>query len=122
MAHPRVHDIKRAQKEKLLFRELSHLYLQLSLDDPRLRTISLNRVELSPDKSLCTLFFYTPDKKSFEQALEILKLYRPSMRKSIAANIKARYTPDLRFKYDEHYEQQERLEELLEKVKTEDEG
>lgn len=120
MSNTRVHDIKRAQKEKLLFRELSHLYLQLTLDDSRLRLVSLSRVELSPDKGLCTVYFYTPEKETYLEALEILKLYKPSIRKSIASSIKGRYTPDLRFEYDDRFEKQERLEELLEKVKKEE--
>jgi ribosome-binding factor A len=120
MSNIRIHDIKRAQKEKLLFREISQLYLQLILDDSRLRAISLSRVELSPDKSLCTVYFYTPNKEIFEEGLEVLKLYKSSIRKAIAANIKGRYTPDLRFEFDERYEKQERLDELLEKVKKEE--
>lgn len=120
MTNSRVSDIKRAQKEKLLFRELSQLFLQLTLDDSRLRSISLNRVKLSPDKSLCTVYFYTPEgQEKFKEALEVLKLYRPSMRKAIAARIEARYTPDLRFLYDDSYEKQEQLDQLLEKVKKE---
>lgn len=122
MTNSHVSDIKRAQKERLLFRELSKLLLEIKHEDSRLHDISLNRVMLSADKSLCTAYFYTPQgETAFKEALEILKLYKPSMRKAIAANIKARYTPDLRFAFDEHYEKQERFEQLMEKIKTEDE-
>jgi ribosome-binding factor A len=122
MSHnPQVRDIKQAQKEKLLFREISHLLLQLSLEDPRLRNITLSRVKLSPDRSICFVYFYTPEgKETFEDMLELLKLYKASMRKSIASKIEARYTPDLRFMFDDKYEKQERLEQLLEKVKSEE--
>lgn len=120
MTNPTVRDIKRAQKEKLFFRELSHLFLQLSLDDPRIKNISLSRVQLSPDKSVCFIYFYTPEGlDSFKDALEILKLYKPSIRRIIASKIESRYVPELRFKFDDQYEKQERLEQLLEKVKSE---
>jgi len=95
----------------------------LALDDPRLRSITLNRIKLSPDKSLCSVYFYTPEgQEKFQEALEVLKLYKPSMRKAIAAKIEARYTPDLRFFYDDIYEKQERLDQILDKVKKEDES
>lgn len=121
MTHSRVSDIKRSQKERLLFRELSQLYLQLVLDNPPLRNLSLSRVRLSPDKSMCTLFFYTDEGiDAFKEYLEILKLYRPSLRKAIAGKIESRYVPDLRFKFDETYEKQEAFEELMEQIKTGD--
>ncbi len=122
MTNSHVSDIKRAQKERLLFRELSKLLLEIKHENSRLRDVSLNRVMLSADKSLCTAYFYTPKgPDSFKEVLEILKLYKPSMRKTLAARIKARYTPDLRFAFDEHYEKQEQFEQLMEKIKAEDE-
>ncbi|MGE0206645.1 MAG: ribosome-binding factor A [Candidatus Babeliales bacterium] len=120
MTHPSVSDIKRAQKEKLFFREISQLLFQLNLDDPRTRGISLSRVSLSPDKSICTAYFYTPEGENFfNEILEILKLYRGSMRKALAGKIESRYVPELRFMFDDRYEKQAHLEELLDKVKSE---
>jgi ribosome-binding factor A len=117
----RVRDIKRAQKEKLLFRELSQLFLQATTDDTRLRDIYVNRVSLSADKSICFIYFYSPHgPASFEEKLDILKLYKPSLRKAIAAKIEARYTPDLVFKYDEQYEKIEKMENLFEQIKKTD--
>ncbi len=123
MTYSRVQDIKRAQKERLFFREISNLFLQMTLDDSRVQGISITRVKLSPDKSLCTVYFYAAEgKEFFNEKLEILKLYKPSMRKAIAAKIEARYTPDIRFAFDEHYEKQEELELLMNKIKKEEES
>jgi ribosome-binding factor A len=123
MAHfgsKRVSDIKKAQKEKLLFREISELFLQLTLDDNRLRDIHVNRVSLSADKSICYIYFYTAKgPEAFKEKLDIIKLYKPSLRKAIASKIKARYTPDLVFMFDEQYEKQEKIEQLFDKIKTE---
>ncbi|MEX0939813.1 MAG: ribosome-binding factor A [Candidatus Babeliales bacterium] len=123
MANIHLKDRKRAQKERLLFREISQLFLHLTLDDARLREITLSRLSLSPDKSMCTIYFYTPQGESyFKDVLEILKLYKPSLRKAIAEKIDARYTPELRFTFDSHYEKQERFEQLMEKIKDEGES
>ncbi len=111
--------IKRAQKESLLFREIAQLFLEATLDDSRLQGVVVNRVQLSPDKGLCTVLFYTPQGEDyFNTVLPILTLYKPSLRKALARSIAARYTPELVFKFDKAYEKQQRIEELLEQVKT----
>ncbi len=113
-------NIRRAQKESLLFKEISILFNQLMLDDSRLKDISVNRVKLSPDKGLCTVYFYTnKGEQYFKEILETLKLYKPSLRKSLAEKINSRRVPELVFKFDEQFEKQFKMEQLLEEIKTE---
>lgn len=111
-------DIKRAQKESLLLRELSNLYLRITMDEERLKDISLNRVKLSKDKSVCTLFFFTPQGEThFQEMMPFLILYKPSMRKALAQSINARYTPQLVFKYDLPFEKHLKVDALLDTLK-----
>lgn len=118
----RTRDIKRAQKESLLLKEVSKLFMQASLDDPQLSQVFINRVELSPDRSHCSIYFYTPKGPAFfKEILERLKLYKPSLRASLAKTIQSRYVPDLIFKFDEKFEKQQKIEALLEKIKEEGE-
>lgn len=113
--------IKRSQKESSLYRLISELIWQASLENKALQGIMVNRVELSPGKSICNVYFYTPQGKAhFESVLDDLKLYKPSIRKAIADSISARYAVDLVFKFDEQFEKTQRIEELIEKVKRED--
>lgn len=114
-----VSNVKRAQKESLLFREISKLFMEATLDDNRLQGIFVNRVKLSPDKGMCTVYFYTAQgEEYFKQILHILTLYKPSMRKALASTIRGRYVPDLLFTFDTQFEKQQRIEELIEQVKT----
>jgi ribosome-binding factor A len=123
MTHSAITNIKRAQKEALLLREISQLFMQAALDEPRLQNITINRVSLSQDKSACTVYFYTSaGQQFFETVLPILILYKPSLRKALAKKINARYTPDLIFAFDENFDKHMRLESILEKVKQEDAG
>ncbi len=116
-----VSDIKRAQKESLLLRELSTYFLRITNEDDKFNEVTLNRVKLSKDKSVCTLYFYTPKgEQQFQELMPHLILYKPSMRKALAQSINARYTPQLVFKYDTPYEKHLKLDELLEKLKQED--
>lgn len=116
-----VSDIKRAQKESLLLRELSSYFLRISSEDERMRDLVLHRVKLSGDKSSCTLFFYDAHgEEHFQELMPYLILYKPSMRKALAQSINARYTPQLIFRFDAPYKKHLELEQLFEKLKEED--
>lgn len=111
-------EIKRARKESQFFREITKLFMQLTLDDTRLQGLTISSVQLSSDKSVCTIFFYTEKgKEYFKEIFEILILYRPSLRKAIATEIKSRYVPELIFRFDNKYERKLRLEQLLDSIK-----
>jgi ribosome-binding factor A len=115
-----VSHIKRAQKESLLFREITQLFSQTALDDTRLQALFISRVHLSPDKGSCTVYFYGSGGESqYKELLPILLLYRPSLRKALATTIKSRYTPEIFFKFDSTFEKQQRIESLIEKAKEE---
>lgn len=113
-------NIKRAQKESLLLQKISQLFMQAAMDDKKLSGITISRVKLSDDKSVCRVFFYTAGgKEEFSKILSTLILYKPSLRKALAAEIESRYTPELIFAYDDIFEKTLRLEGILEKVKQE---
>lgn len=117
-----ISSVRRAQKESLLFREISYLFMQASFDDPKLRSISISRVALSPDKGLCTIYFYSGkgEEYFFKEILHVLTQYKPSLRKALASRLQLRYTPELSFTFDSQLEKQLRVEQLIEQVKQED--
>ena len=114
-------DVKRAQKESLLLREISQFFLQITLDFPELTSLSVSRVKLSPDKGACTVYFYAPGGLAeYEQKRPSLVLFKATLRKAISQSIPGRYTPELIFKFDDQFEKQQRLETLLNKIKDEE--
>lgn len=113
-----ISNIKRSQKESLLLKELSKMLHELMLDDKELSGLFINRVELSKNKGACIVYFYDPQGPAiFEAKKRHLILYKPSLRKAIAMTLDGRYTPELVFAYDEQFEKQQRIENILEKVK-----
>ena len=97
----KVSDIKRAQKASLLLKAISQLYWEATRDDKELLGLFISRVELSQDKGMCYVFFYTPEgQEFFKEKLQTLKLYKPSLRAALAKQIPGRYTPDIIFKFD----------------------
>ena len=120
MNNSRVREIKHAQKESLLLREIGQLFIQLSQDEPKLQGLFLTRVKLSPDKGKCTVFFHALGGiKEFEEKRPILVLYKGSIRKALSQTIHGRYTPDLRFTYDHVLDKQRHVEDLIDKLKDE---
>ena len=109
MFNKRVSEIKRAQKSSLLLKVVSDLLLQTSLDDERLQGMFVSRVQLSPDKGMCEVFFFcSGGEEEFATKLPYLILYKPSLRSAISKQIPGRYTPNLLFKYDLQEEKSER--------------
>lgn len=113
--------IKRAQKEALLLRELCQLFLQISIDDSRLQGVSITHVDLSRDKGVGDIYFYVPGGlEAFEPIRSILILYKPALRKAIAQRIPSRHVPNLLFKYDDKFEKQMKLETALAQIKSDE--
>ena len=110
--------IKRAQKESNIYKILSKLYVVACSDDPRLLDLSISRVSLSADKSMCYVnFFNTAGREKFDNLLKVLKLYRASMRRALAQQTSSRYVPNLRFVFDDQMLKQIHIEQLLDTVK-----
>jgi ribosome-binding factor A len=115
-----ISDIKHAQKESFLTREISNQLLKIIIDDPKLEGIHVTRVKLSPEKGRCTVFFCAyKGEEDFKAKLPQLILYKPSLRSAVAKAMQSRYTPDLTFVYDEQLEETQKLNLLIEKLKDE---
>ncbi len=113
-------EIKRAQKESYLFREISNFFLQITIDEPRLTGIYINKISLSSDGGICTVLFLASNGRAeFEEKLPLLILYKPSLRSALAKTSQSRYTPNLVFRYDEDQEKADKINRLIDKLKDE---
>lgn len=122
MAHPAPKNIKREQKKSLFFREVSSIIHRLTETESLLMNIYPTKIDFSSDMGICYVYFAAHGSEGealFKQALEKLKLYKPSMRKALADTLKGRYTPQLTFLYDKTHEKQLRVEALLDQVQEE---
>jgi len=111
---------RRAQKETLLRKELSKIFLDIKLNDPNFEDIFINRVRLSPDKGTVHVFFYSDKgEQYFQEKFPLLVLYKPSIRKALSQIVASRYTPEIVFKFDKTFEKQRSIEKLLDTIKEE---
>ena len=89
------------------------------MDEPVLSGFFITRIELSADGGICYVYFASyVEGKEFKEALETLKLYKPSMRKALAQSGHGRYVPNLIFKLDEVKDKQRRVDDILDTIST----
>jgi len=98
--------------------ELSILLLQ-KVRDSRLREVSISRVEITPDLKRAKVYFTVPLGGAPGPAGKGLARAKGFFRSEIARRMNLRYTPDLVFFHDRHYEENEQLDQLFEQLAKE---
>ena len=118
--------VKKEKKRSLYLREITKLLQDLSEEEKQVAQIYPTRVALSSDNGICYIYFSTFSEedqeksvKIFDEALEVLKLYKSSMRKALGKKICCRYVPDLIFHYDEKRCKVNKINKLLSNVQKE---
>ncbi len=113
-------DIKREQKKSFLLQELSSLILAIAQDESTVANVFITRVDLSSDGGVVYVYLSTfGSKDTFEESLETLKLYKPSLRRELSKRMHSRYVPNIHFRYDEVKERTRKLDTLLQEISTE---
>lgn len=88
------------------------------LKDPRKGFITITHVKLSGDLRIASVFFTVLGSPEIvQESIEVLDRANHFIRNEIAAHIKARFVPELRFFVDDTLEYARRIEELLEDLK-----
>lgn len=95
--------------------------IQTELKDPRIGFVTVTEVEVSGDLRHVKVYFSVfGNEKEKKSAIIGLKHATGFVRQIIAREISLRYAPEIVFKFDETYEHGLRINELLERVKRED--
>lgn len=100
---------------------LSELLLR-RVKDPRVKNVSLTKVEASKDYSVARIFYNVlggaADLGDVQRGLESSKKF---MRSQIARRLRLRVIPELVFRYDSSLDRAMRIEELIEEIHREEE-
>jgi len=83
------------------------------LRDPGLGFVTITQVKLSPDLRHATVFVTVIPPEQSEESLAALNRARPFLRRALARESGLRFTPDLRFLYDDVFEGGQRVEQIL---------
>jgi len=93
---------------------LSALFLRSKLPEPGLPTpVTIIQVQMSPDLQNATVFIMPLGGQHREEVLGYLKENAGYIRHQLGKELKSKFTPALRFRLDESFDQAERIEKLL---------
>jgi ribosome-binding factor A len=99
--------------------ELSQL-LARDVHDPGIGFITLTRVTVTPDLQLARVYYSTlGDEKAQKETDKALHRASPFLRRQVAQRIRLRRVPELEFFYDKSVAHQDRVEQILQGLKTE---
>ena len=106
----RVADQIRGELASLLAREVH---------DPGIGFITLTRVQISADLQMARVFYTAlGDEKARSSTAQALERAAPFLRRQIGSRLRLRRTPDLKFVYDPSIAGQDRIEQLLNELRT----
>lgn len=108
---------KRERMEKILEREISNIIFQ-DVKNEKIRFVTITKVSLTNDLSLATVYYtvYGNDEQ-VNASVEALNEAKGFIRSVLSKRIEVKKTPDLKFKYDESFEQGNKIEEILKNLK-----
>lgn len=103
-------------------KELAQL-IQLEMKDPRLGMVTVSAVEVSRDMSFADVyvsFLGVDDQQKIDQSLKVLSQAAGFLRSQLARAIKLRFTPQLRFFYDNSLRRGAYLSSLIDEAIAKD--
>ncbi len=103
-------------------KELAQL-IQLEMKDPRLGMVTVSAVEVNRDMSFADIyvsFLGVDDQEKIDQSLKVLSQAAGFLRSQLARAIKLRFTPQLRFFYDNSLRRGAYLSSLIDEAIAKD--
>lgn len=100
---------------------IAMMLIRGELSDPRLKNITINSVQVSPDLQLAKVYYSVMGTVAERAAVDKgLKQASGFIRRSLGDALKLRYTPVINFFFDESIARAARISELIETIKRED--
>lgn len=111
---------------ELIRRTLAEVLARGDIHDPDLNRLSITvgEVRVSPDLKIATAYVLPLGGKGQEEAVSLLARNRGELRRIIGKKMAVKYTPDLRFRLDETFDQMDETRRLFgdERVRRDVEG
>jgi len=102
------------------FRREIALRLRRRVQDPRVTSVTVTNVRVSPDLAQARVLVRIPgDEAARAEAMKGLEAVGPYLRRALGADLHIRRAPELQFEEDHHLEQALRIEALLDDVRPE---
>ncbi len=110
----------RARRVGERIQEELELLLIRNVADPRLHMVTITEVDVDRELAYATIYVTASGgEEREEEVLEGLDRAKGYLRSELATRIQLRSFPQMRFRWDVAHERGQRIEELLESIKTE---
>ncbi len=107
----RVADQIRAEVAQLIAREVH---------DPGVGFVTITRVRVTPDLQLARVYYTSlGDEKARGETARAMGRAAPFLRRQVGQRLRLRRVPELEFFYDESVAHQDRIEQILQELKSE---
>jgi ribosome-binding factor A len=107
----RVADQVRAEVAQLIAREVH---------DPGVGFVTITRVRVTPDLQLARVYYTSlGDEKARRETARAMARAAPFLRRQVGQRLRLRRVPELEFFYDESVAHQDRIEQILQELKSE---
>lgn len=105
---------------ELVRHAVSEMLTRGNINDPVLdgHVITVSKVKMSPDLKCATVYILPLGGKDRDQVLVSLDRHRKELRGDVARKINLKFAPDLRFKLDDSFDNVDRIGELLNSPKV----
>jgi ribosome-binding factor A len=116
---------RRALRLSDLIREEVSKIILYEVKDPRLGLITVTRVKLSDDLKKAKIYWTVwGDEKSKEECSQGLESAKGFIKRELGKRVRIKFMPDIDFAFDEGFEYEQRISDLIKKIKKEegDEG
>ena len=107
---------KKVKFEEMIQNEINSI-LRYELNDARLTFVSITKVELTADFSEAKVYWDTFDRSQRGDCKQAIELVNKKIRSLLASRIKVRHTPALHFFYDTQFEDESKIDAILEEEK-----
>ena len=95
------------------------LLLAREVHDPGIGFVTLTRVQISPDLQSARIFYTAlGDETTRKNSARALDRAAPFLRRQIGSHLRLRRVPELMFLYDESIAGQDRIEQLLNEIRS----
>lgn len=110
----KANNFKKDKYEERLLNEINSL-LRTSTNDGRLARVSITKVELSPDYGYATVSWDTYDAGTRGDAKTAIEAATGRIRSELAKVLEVRHVPSLTFVYDNQFEEEKKIMDLINK-------
>jgi ribosome-binding factor A len=111
-------DYQRADRVGDLLLELVSELLRKDIRDPRVGSVTLTAAKVSKDLRHARLYFNVLGNENRTEVLAGLKSASGFIRSRVAKQLNLRFVPTIDFSYDDSHDEAQRIEQLLNDVKS----